>query len=209
LDRIVICGVPKSGTKLLNHMIHTALPDWDYTPKERKYNWNLSQKNVITKMPSDLFKYKKIVNNDRFGVIVTYRDPLYVLTSKHRTDDYWVYADKIGNNQPAPIKWYKKIIGLKQRGAFCIAYETLTHDPHFVQNEIGNEFDIEWKDNFKNYSNVPLPKGFSHLKSILRPIKTRNLKIDDLLHIGKEINKAPELLNIRKKLGYGNINLLQ
>ncbi len=208
VKRISICGVPKSGTKLLNHMIHTALPDWDYTPEERNFSKYMKEEKIITKKPLDLFRFQKAWEDADTMAIITCRDPLMVLTSKHKGTDYWVHGDRIGKGQPAPYKWYREIIKWQERGAFIVFYEELTKQPDLVQKQIEIYFNFRFKHPFSNYINMPIGKDYEYL-NVVRPLETRKLRIEDLPHLGKELSKHPVILQQRKNLGYGNISVLQ
>lgn len=208
IDQITICGIPCSGTKLLNHMVHAALHDWDYTPQERSFRTAKGNApGLITKLPSDLFSFGEIANNDSIAGLITCRDPLLVLTSKHRSDDYWVSAAEIGNGQPAPIRWYKEIVDWQHSGACIIKYEDLVTEPDLVQLDIGATFDIEWKDRFSDYIHFPMPTKFAHL-NVVRPLKPRQLTVEDLPHLGQQLAQCPELIEIREELGYESLRVL-
>ncbi len=209
VKRICICGVPKSGTKLLNHMIHTALPDWDYTPEERNCLSNLNKDFVITKKPLDLFRFRNISNREDTAAIITCRDPFLVMTSKHRTKNYWVFGDRIGKGQPSPVAWYSLILKWKNNGAFIVFYEDLINNPELVQEQMGKRFNIEWKKSFLDYINNPMPKGYEDFNFINRPLSGRKLRADDLPHLGKELDKDRRLIEIRRQLGYESISVLQ
>jgi hypothetical protein len=203
VEQIVICGVPKSGTKLLNHMFHAALPGWDYTPQERSAL--RGSKKTITKMPADLFRIDKIKSKNQL-IIITCRDPLMVLTSKHRGEDYWVYANFIGKNQPAPIEWYREIIKRQQQGYFIVKYENLVKWPDMIQQEISELFDLEFENRFSEFRKFPIGTDWEYL-DIIRPLKERQLSVQDLPHLGRELTICPELLKVRKQLGYEDISL--
>jgi hypothetical protein len=208
INRIAICGVPKSGTKLLNHMIHTALPSWDYSPDERNCMDYLNKKKIITKKPLDLFRFNKFNSRKDTIAIITCRDPLLVLTSKHRTSDYWVYADRFGKGQPAPFKWYDQIIKWRDKGAFVVYYENLVDNPDLIQKQMELRFNIKFVKNFSEYINVPIGPSYEYL-NVVRPLQMRQLKVEDLPHLGTQLNKSPKLIQQRKELGYENISLLQ
>jgi hypothetical protein len=207
VKRIVICGIPKSGTKLMNHMIHTALPDWDYDPEERNYVKYKTAEHYIIKKPFILLRFQRVWNDPEAAGIIMVRDPLLVLTSKHRTDDYWVFGDRIGPKQPAPIRWYQEILKWREKGACVIHYEDVVADPNQVQKHIGQEFGIQWKASFSRYIETPMPEGFEYL-NVRRPLVSRQLRVQDLPHLGTELQKSPELIQIRRKLGYERISML-
>jgi len=204
--RIAIVGIPCSGTKLLNHMLHTALPDWDYSPKERRWSYQWMQERIINKRPGDLFQYHTIKLHSQVALIITVRDPVYVLTSKHRTSNYWVSASKIGDNQPAPIKWYRIILQALEEGACVVKYENLVKNPDEIQELIGDRFGFKWKDKFSNFINVPLPSQYCDL-NIVRPLRARKIVVSDLFYLADELRKCPELIEVRKKLGYEGISM--
>jgi len=204
IKRFAICGVPKSGTKLMNHMLHVGLPTWDYTPQERSIFGFSYRDNVITKKPKDVFSLTQIKAIENTFVIVMYRDPLMVLTSKHRSSDYWITADKIGNKQPAPIKWYRKILEAKTQmsgNMLIVSYEELTDNPDRIQRELTGLTGIKFHRDFSQFVNFPLDERWQYL-NIIKPLERRSLKIQDLAHLGAQLKKCPELLEIRKKLGY-------
>lgn len=214
VKRIVITGVPKSGTAILHHMIHAGLPSWEYTPMERSYRKHLNREYVITKRPPDIFRLEEAINDKETAVIITCRDPFLVLTSPHRNtknhdgQGYWVTADKFGKKGKfTPIDYYKKILEYKHKGQFIVYYEDWVNQPiKKLQDEIGQRFGVNWESNFENYINYPLPDDYKFL-NIVRPIEPRKLKIRDITHLGLQLNKKPEFIKIRNKLGYGNIEV--
>jgi len=188
--------------------MHTALPDWFYSPKELNYQSMLKEKHIITKNPSDIFRYNVITYTvPDAAILVVCRDPFYVMTSKHRGKDYWVYGDRIGPSQPAPYLWYQKILDIEEIGAFIVRYEELVENPDLVQEKIGAKFGFEWKDKFSNFVNVPLPESYNYL-DVVRPLVSRKLNKQDIKHLKREVKKNTIILQQRKKLGYEGTGLL-
>jgi hypothetical protein len=129
------------------------------------------------------------------------------MTSKHRGDNYWISAERIGRNQPAPIEWYRKILKVKRKGGFIVSYEELTEHPDAVQQRIEKATGLEFEDRFSNFQQQTLDERWSYL-NIIRPISRRKLKDVDIPYLGKQIKICPEILRIRKQLGYDeDINL--
>lgn len=215
VKRIVIAGIPKSGTAILHHMIHAALPSWEYTPKERSYKERFNVEYVITKKPWDIFRLGDAIEDEETAVIITCRDPFLVLTSPHRKthnhdgQSHWTTAKKFGKKGKCPpLDYYKKLLYYINEGQFIIYYEDWVDKPlKELQDKIGKYFGIEWEGEFEDYMDYPLPENFKFL-NIVRPIEPRQLKVDDLVHLGKQLEEEPQFIKIRKKLGYGNFKVL-
>jgi len=208
IERITICGIPCSGTKLLNHMFASCLPGWDYNPIERGWSWQLDRKKVITKFPRNLFQLDNIKRHPQIAPIITVRDPWFVLTSKQRTPTYWSSAERIGNNQAAPLKWLKEIIRRRDQGMFIVHYEELIKTPCEIQQRAQAWWDLPFEGCFSEFTRLPLPKGTEHL-NVVRPLSTARLTLtpEDKTYLREQVKVCPALEQVRKELGYASISL--
>ena len=208
ITRIAICGIPCSGTKLMNHMLASVLPTWDYDPIERPWHWEGKQKFVITKQPKDVFKQDIIRKYHNIAPVIMVRDPWFVLTSKHRTPKYWNSAEKIGFKQFAPIKWYEEIIKQRDKGAFIVKYEELVTNPCEIQGRMLEQWDLPFEGDLTDFAHTPLPPGLEYL-GVVRPLSTSRLALvpEDKVYLKKQVKICPDLYKVRKELGYANISL--
>lgn len=58
---IVQCGFPRAGSTLLYLMMKNSVSNFRFFDKETKATKVLTNKNVVTKRPMDIFDYKKII----------------------------------------------------------------------------------------------------------------------------------------------------
>ena len=208
INRIAICGIPASGTKLLNHMVACALPSWDYNPRERGWAWNWYKERIITKMPRDVFEYSLMKKYEMVLPIITVRDPYFVLTTKHRTDRYWMTFQHIGKTQAAPIYWYREVLKWMKRGELVVRYEDLIKDPDKEQVKIFEKLGMVPDKTFSEFESHPMPEGYESLQ-IIRPLSSARttLGVEDWEWLDIQLRGCPELNDIREELGYASFGL--
>jgi hypothetical protein len=103
---VIICGLPRSGSTLLQLMLENAYPSSRHFGREQsglrvaRQEWPGRYGLIISKRPNDVLRiddiraaYRKRARKPCF--IVTTRDPRAVLTSKHSgRDGYYVTVDR-------------------------------------------------------------------------------------------------------------------
>lgn len=103
---VIVCGMPRSGSTLLQLMLQTGYPDSKHYGRERggllvaRDVWPGRYSLLISKRPNDVFWVDEIRDLYRERAraplfIVTTRDPRAVMTSKHaNSPDYYVSVDR-------------------------------------------------------------------------------------------------------------------
>ena len=203
MNKICITGFPKSGTKLFQHMLSHALPDYYSHPQEIAALRCFKKEPFITKMPSDIFKLDMIVEQGFIGFICI-RDPFKILTSKHRGDDYFCAWDKIGRRQPGVVEYAKAIQKhVYNSKCFPVNYEELVERPAYIQSLIANKFGFSFENDFADFQDKPIEPGYEYL-NIMRPLDTARTEYteEDKARIEGQLLECPELYEIREGLGY-------
>jgi hypothetical protein len=103
---VIVCGMPRSGSTLLQLMLQTGYPDSKHYGRERggllvaRDVWPGRYSLLISKRPNDVFWVDEIreLYRERARAplfIVTTRDPRAVMTSKHaNSPEYYVSAER-------------------------------------------------------------------------------------------------------------------
>lgn len=110
---LVICGLPRSGSTLLQAWLEQAIPDCVGFARERaaamvvRKDWPGAARRILTKRPDDVLYLEAIreayqERPAKVSFILTTRDPRAVLVSKHGTDgEYYVDLDRWQRNSEA------------------------------------------------------------------------------------------------------------
>ncbi|MBS0209125.1 MAG: sulfotransferase domain-containing protein [Planctomycetes bacterium] len=154
---IVVCGLPRSGTTLLQLMLEYALPHARRFGREvsgwRAAMYRLRNHRVmISKAPADLLRLHRLHNfyrqrTARLRPIVMLRDPRDALTSYHAktgSHRYFVSLDKWRKHRAALLPL------LDSPRALVVRYEDLVTDTAGVQQRIDS------------YTGEPTARSFAH-----------------------------------------------
>lgn len=178
---VVICGMPRSGSTLLQLMVETAYPGSLHYGRERggllvaRREWPGRHSLLISKRPNDVMWIDEI--RDAYAgrqkkpcFIVTVRDPRAVLTSKHSgRNEYYV----------SPQRWRDLFEHIKYVRQFpdvtVVEYRTLVERPTVIERALVDAIGEEPSAPFDAFS-TRVPEGFdTRALNGVRPLDTSAL----------------------------------
>lgn len=211
---IVQCGFPRAGSTLLYLMMKNSVSNFKFFDKETKATKVLTNKNVVTKRPMDIFDYKKIIAkylDTKF--IINVRDPRAVLTSIHSNSEgrykvNWDYSLFTGTSGILPGKTkglldYINII-YDVPNAIFVYYENLVKNPDIEQQRLGDFCGFDYKDSFSNFHKHSIPDLLKHQLNGVRPLDIKPIEKwrEHKERIKQQFKECPQLFDILIQLGY-------
>jgi hypothetical protein len=209
---VVICGMPRSGSTLLQLMLETAYPNSRQFGRERaalhlaRHVWPSRHSLLISKRPNDVFwideireAYRGRAAGPRF--IVTSRDPRAVLTSRHSgRPEYYVSIER-WRAIFAHIRYVRAAPDVT-----VVDYGDLVREPANTQSRLVGAIGEEPSAPFESFSDA-IPSGFKTTAlNGVRPIDTASLyKWREPEHAGRIselLSKVPELTSLLVEEGY-------
>jgi len=209
---IIVCGMPRSGSTLLQLMLQTGYPDAKHFGRERggllvaRNVWPGRYSLLISKRPNDVFWVDEIRELYRWRAapplfIVTTRDPRAVLTSKHaQRTDYYVSAER-WRTLFAHIKYVRAAPDV-----VTVDYRELVQTPRDVQRRLTVAIGEEPLAPFEAVGQT-VPSDFETVAlNGVRPVDTASLnKWRDPQHeerIRTLLTEIPELPSVLVDEGY-------
>lgn len=213
--QFIICGYPRSGSSLLQHMMNISLPrTWYKFRSETSASEVLREPaNAITKRPRDIFKYQEIINRNglkkELWFIFTIRDPRMVVTSRHQKfkNDFLVSWNNVANKD----RWK----GLKdlheavmqhfsKSNVIVVKYEDLIKSPPKIQQMIKTKTGIEFERSFGDYIRFSKPHPGEKDKPLDRLLSTARMKLNAIekRRLRQQLTEYPALLDMARDFGY-------
>lgn len=211
---IVQCGFPRAGSTLLYLMMKSSVSNFGFFERETKATKVLSDTNIVTKRPMDIFDYVKIISkypDTKF--IINIRDPRAVLASIHANSEgrykvNWDYSLFTSTSGVLPGKTkglidYLNII-YDVPNAIFVYYEKLIKDPEKEQNRLGKFCGFRYEDSFLNFHKHNVPKLLSHQLNGIRPVEGSTVDKWKLhpQRIKQQFEECPQLFDSLINLGY-------
>ena len=193
--RIIICGMPRSGTSLLYTLMANAIEGVRFNEREvSALQIDYDDPVCLTKRPLDCFSLDQIFQKfpgDDFRIIFSVRDPRDVICSVHKAVpfDYFIGFQNQYFSQPAkglatltnPGLWsiFLQWMQIKDHpNVITTRYEDLTSDPKGVAERLG-EFvgeDLTGKE-FDLGDDTRIPNVMSRALNGVRPIDSKSVSI--------------------------------
>ncbi len=211
---IVQCGFPRAGSTLLYLMLKYSVSNYNFFDREMKALKVLTDENIITKRPLDIFEHKKILNkfpNTKF--IINIRDLRSILTSIHERSEgkykvnwnYSVNTSKTGiiPGQTKGLLDYINIIH-KVPNSIFIFYEDIIKNSDTVQRKLQEFCGFEYKGKFSDFYKQNIPNNLKYQLNGVRPIDIKSLEKwrDHIPRIKQQFNECPQLLDELISLEY-------
>lgn len=171
---LLICGYPRSGTSLLYNMLAATLPNYQFTPFEKRAQPLLTRAgNIASKTPMDVFEVEHMLQKNpwkkRLLLVVPLRDLRDILTSRHPMlpEEYfigydhswwptrqntWVY-DAPGIS--AIAEQISHLSHLDEVSLLQFRYEDLLADANSIQQQLVDRFGLEFSSTFADFHKNP------------------------------------------------------
>lgn len=225
---IFIAGYSRSGSTMAYNMLSTTVENYQFFDKELPvYSvMHTEQRPSISKRPLDIFDIMRIFRSplaSETALLVCYRDPRAMLTSKHKgvSDDYFIGYDKTYFLNPGGEASYTNPGLIDTHSAICAAilesrlhsivplrYEDLVLHTQQCQDFYGQVFQFKYSGVFADFYTQELGAGLTTPLNIVRAVDTSTIdKWQDPNHANRlrtQFARCPALYELMKFYGYGN-----
>lgn len=226
MEHIVVCGYSRSGTTMFYNMLRNSVSNYMFFDREigASQAIGLSDENVITKSPLDIFKLnlicEKNIFNKKIKLLILIRDIRSILTSYHSAvpDDYFIaydlqYSPDYNGNAlyktPGVIPTAKAIEQATKNinvQSIIIRYEDLILAPRAQEERIRDFTGIALKERFENFHNHPAPERLTRQLNGQRPLDHTRLdawkKPEHAQRIRSQFTRCPALFDLLIQYGY-------
>lgn len=213
---IVVFGYPRSGTTLLYCMLRSSVEGYKLYHKEVSAREAYEKEpNVakITKDPRDAADVDWIVQNiSDVGLILCVRDPRSMLVSRVDKDSHFKMSwDHCHHRKEKPsaglIEFHDWILNSMKYSPLVVRYEELIESPENVQGKIGERFELEYKDEFRNFYKYEIPPLLGCRLNGIRPVMVEEAPWkNEQERIEEQFTQCAELFDIVQYWGYEETN---
>lgn len=213
---ITICGYPRAGTSLIQHMLQVSLgPNFVSTMGDEISALDavgIDERSRVTKRPLDIFRIGNIRRKNKNGFnkqlifLLMVRDPRFVLTSRHEkvNGKYLIRYDMGGVESAGLVATHKSVIHHKNDGdCLVVKYEYMINSLQAVEDKLkGFGVPIIWP--MADYVKVEQYHPGEQQKPLHRPLSTarKGLTPGDQVYLNRQIAECPYINQMIEDFGY-------